>query len=876
MDKITKPSKAILSAFSQKLSKRRIQAPFGRPKKAFFETGTPVENPTIILSTTAYTYNGSQCTPTPTVKYGDIVISNSEYYVNYTDNINAGIATCTIFDKPGGKYIISEASITFTINKAPTEITTVPTAKTGLTYNGGQQALVNSGRGNSPLYYSLNNGEYTVNIPSGTDATTYTVNYMSSGDTNHSGTTSGSVSVTISPSAFTNASITLIESTFIYNNAVQKPTVIVRSGGYVLVEGTHYTLSWSNSSSKDVGTYYVTATPTSNYSCMLLLSKSYVINCYSATAPTAMTGLKYVGTSQPLLRAGSTSYGTMVYSSNGTSWSQIVPTATDAGSYSVWWKVTGDTNVCNTGASSVSVSIAKAAGSVTIENIPDYMVFEEEYQYLSINITGGGEVECVSSDSNVVTIDSDGTMYGNDVGDCTITVTMKETNNYTSASTNFDIKCREISNALQFYSSEQNNYAFTNTVRYSTDGGFNWKTLDAGSSMHTEAGKTVMWMGELTPTSSSGVGRFSATNSYSAAGDITSLIYGEYFERTDYAPVDNNFRGLFSGSTTLVDAEHITMCSTLATAIYAYMFAGCTSLTKAPTLSAKALASGCYTGMFAMCTSLTTAPALPATELKVGCYLGMFSGCTSLTNAPVLSATTLVQHCYSYMFNDCSSLKKIDAHFTDTPNDTYTKGWVSGVASSGMFYQGDDASWYVRGVNGIPNGWTLSTVFHPNFSAAGGENYIYATIISIKVKAAEGTYSGAKAIKPNQDINILINNGNYDEGIDATVVGTLSAGTEYRFVNKNNGYCYVFNKDVTFTVPDKYFDEEDDTYLSVSYSGRSVEYNSTIGNAMPMGVPILTDTGGLEKCEWVKYNGSNVIGICMNNVVSNNNIQIVL
>ena len=875
MDKITKPSKAILSAFSQKLSKRRIQAPFGRPKKAFFETGTPVENPTIILSTTAYTYNGSQCIPTPTVKYGDIVIPNSEYYVNYTDNINAGIATCTIFDKPGGKYIISETSINFTINKAPTEITTVPTAKTGLTYNGGQQALVNSGRGNSPLYYSLNNGEYTVNIPSGTDATTYTVNYMSSGDTNHSGTTSGSVSVTISAYPLNFVTVELSSTAYTYNNTVQKPTVTVSNDSTTLTAGTHYTLTWENSSSTNVGTYKITVKPARNYNFDPVIV-SYNINCYSATAPTAKTGLTYNGSSQTLVNAGSSDFGEFAYSLDNTLWSGALPKRTDAGSYTVYWKLIGDTNVCNTGASSVSVSIAKVAGSVTIENIPDYMVFEEEYQDLSIITTGGGEVEYVSSDSNVVTIESDGTMHGSDVGDCTITVTMKETNNYTSASANFDIKCREISNALQFYSSEQNNYAFTNTVRYSTDGGFNWKTLNAGSSMHTAAGKTVMWMGELTPTSSNGVGRFSATNSYSAAGDITSLIYGEYFERNDYPPVDNNFRGLFSGSTTLVDAEHITMCSTLATAIYAYMFAGCTSLTKAPTLSAKALASGCYTGMFAMCTSLTTAPALPATELKVGCYLGMFSGCTSLTNAPVLSATTLVQHCYSYMFNDCSSLKKIDAHFTDAPNDTYTKGWVSGVASSGMFYQGDDASWYVRGVNGIPNGWTLSTVFHPNFSAAGGENFINATIIGIKVKPAEGTYSGAKAIKPNQDINILINNGNYDEGIDATVVGTLSAETEYRFVNKNNGYCYVFNKNVTFTVPDKYFDEEDDTYLSVSYSGRSIGYNSTIGSATPMGVPIITDTGGLEKCEWVKYNGSNVIGICMNNVVSNNNIQIAL
>ena len=63
---------------------------------------------------------------------------------------------------------------------------------------------------------------------------------------------------------------------------------------------------------------------------------------------------------------------------------------------------------------------------------------------------------------------------------------------------------------------------------------------------------------------------------------------------------------------------------------YQYMFAGCTSLTKAPALPATTLANSCYQYMFAGCTGLTKAPTLPATTLENYCYYSMFSGCTKI------------------------------------------------------------------------------------------------------------------------------------------------------------------------------------------------------------------------------------------------------
>ena len=80
----------------------------------------------------------------------------------------------------------------------------------------------------------------------------------------------------------------------------------------------------------------------------------------SVTAPTANT-LTYNGTAQPLITAGSTSGGRMEYRLGDTGdYSADVPMATDAGTYTVWYKVVGDDTHDSVAEQSLSVSIAKA------------------------------------------------------------------------------------------------------------------------------------------------------------------------------------------------------------------------------------------------------------------------------------------------------------------------------------------------------------------------------------------------------------------------------------------------------------------------------------------------------------------------------------
>ena len=86
-----------------------------------------------------------------------------------------------------------------------------------------------------------------------------------------------------------------------------------------------------------------------------------------STPPTAQENLTYTGREQALITAGSvTSGGTMQYSltENGT-YSQNIPVGTDAGTYTVWYRVIGDANHNDTAPASVAVSIGKKPLTIT-------------------------------------------------------------------------------------------------------------------------------------------------------------------------------------------------------------------------------------------------------------------------------------------------------------------------------------------------------------------------------------------------------------------------------------------------------------------------------------------------------------------------------
>lgn len=291
---------------------------------------------------------------------------------------------------------------------------------------------------------------------------------------------------------------------------------------------------------------------------------------------------------------------------------------------------------------------------------------------------------------------------------------------------------------LRFEAIEDMTVSFsTNAIEYSFDNK-TWQTLPAATATPTiSAGNNVYFRASgLTPTSSGGIGTFSATGRFQASGNVKSMILGGNFIEDSKMPKEA-FVKLFAGSTITYACDLIipyaTMAesgcklmfqncanlhtapkklpaTTLAETCYYSMFTGCTSLINAPELPAKSLMRFCYGFMFNSCTSLVNAPELPATTLAESCCYSMFSGCTSLINAPELPATMLQSDCYRFMFQNCANLRYIKAMFITTPSTNYMDGWVSGVNSSGTFVKNAAATWSnTFGTSAIPTGWNVDT-----------------------------------------------------------------------------------------------------------------------------------------------------------------------
>ena len=81
------------------------------------------------------------------------------------------------------------------------------------------------------------------------------------------------------------------------------------------------------------------------------------------TAPVANT-LTYNGEEQPLVTAGRTTGGTLLYRLDDSDWSEQIPTAKEAGKYTVWFKVQGSAEYTDVAEQSVTVTIAEKSADI--------------------------------------------------------------------------------------------------------------------------------------------------------------------------------------------------------------------------------------------------------------------------------------------------------------------------------------------------------------------------------------------------------------------------------------------------------------------------------------------------------------------------------
>ena len=154
------------------------------------------------------------------------------------------------------------------------------------------------------------------------------------------------------------------DQTYTGSAITPEPTVI--AGSLNLTKGTDYVYSYENN--ENVGTAKVIAIFQGTYVSLGYVEKEFTIVKATPTvnAPTAVENLIHNGSAQALVNAGSTDFGTLLYSLDGETYSEDIPTATSAGTHTVYYKVAGDNNH-NDVFGSLDVTIAPKA--VTNEDI---------------------------------------------------------------------------------------------------------------------------------------------------------------------------------------------------------------------------------------------------------------------------------------------------------------------------------------------------------------------------------------------------------------------------------------------------------------------------------------------------------------------------
>ena len=408
------------------------------------------------------TFTGSQITPGVTVTFNEKTVSTDEYNVVYGDNINAGENAGTVTLTSKNKNFVTSTDEDATTKKTATfNIVAAAAAITAtdqtVTFDGEEQPFTNYTIANGTprvTYYSSEEARTaqsggTTSAP--TEAAIYYVQ-VTQGDANYT-SNPANATFTISPMTLTSEMVILSETNFEYTGGVRKPEVTVEVEENVeLYPDDNYTVSYQKVVGEtataienpiDVGDYNVVVTGKGNYTGTVTKQFSIGKTPATVTAPIA-TNPTYTGSAQNLVTAGATESGTVVYSlSADGEFTETIPQATDAGSYTVYYKATGDDNHSESAVGNVAATIAQAnLGDVTIAEIGTQTYTGSQIKP-EVTVTFGGKA--VSEEEYTI-----GYGTNTNVGEGTVTLT-SENKNFSTSSTKgatFTIVAKELTAAM--------------------------------------------------------------------------------------------------------------------------------------------------------------------------------------------------------------------------------------------------------------------------------------------------------------------------------------------------------------------------------------------------------------------------------------------
>ena len=278
------------------------------------------------------------------LRYSDT--ENGEYSADIPTGVNGG--EYEVWYKVLGDENHSDSapqSITVTIAKIESEA--VVTANV-LSYTGEAQELVTGSTDDGELRYSdTEDGTYSADIPTGVNGGEYEVWYKVFGDENHNDSAPQSIKVTI---AKIDPTVVVESARALYDDA-EIPQALVKyeapDGVTVMFsdkEDGQYTAAVPTGTKAGEYTLWYKVVGNENYNDLPPKSLTVKIAHGFAevlTAPEAIKNLVYDGTAQSLVTPGVGMNGEMEYSLDGKTYSPDLPTGTEAGEYTVWYKVVG-------------------------------------------------------------------------------------------------------------------------------------------------------------------------------------------------------------------------------------------------------------------------------------------------------------------------------------------------------------------------------------------------------------------------------------------------------------------------------------------------------------------------------------------------------
>ena len=266
---------------------------------------------------------------------------------------------------------------------------------------------------------SLTNGtDYTVSYSNNTNVGTATVTVTGKGD--YSGTKTATFKIVAKPISGTTISSIANQT---YTGYALTPAVTVKDGTKTLINGTDYTVSYSNN--VNLGTATVTVTGKGNYSGTKSVSFKIVAKSISGATISSISDQTYTGSA--ITPAVTVKDGTKTLT-NGTDYTVSYSNNVNVGTATV--TVTGKENYSETKSASFKI-VAKSISNSTISSIAD-QTYTGSALTPAVTVKDGTKTLVSGTDYTV--------SYSNNVNVGTATVTITGKGNYTGTKTaNFTI-----------------------------------------------------------------------------------------------------------------------------------------------------------------------------------------------------------------------------------------------------------------------------------------------------------------------------------------------------------------------------------------------------------------------------------------------------